>query len=342
LPALIDAHVHLALAPDVEGCNVADRTEVIERHLRQNWRTGVLAVRDAGDCRGEVLAYKRQHLDAAPRVDIAAAGWGWHAPGRYGRLIARTCAPGESLARVVGRQADADHLKIIQSGINSLDCFGRPTPGQFGQAELQAAVQAAHAQGQSVMVHANGDAPVAAALAAGCDSIEHGYFMGPANLEEMAARQTFWVPTVIPMAALAESSTLTAAQRDVARRIVEHQLKQIETGHKLGIPIAAGTDAGSPGVAQGAALRQELALLVCAGLSLEAAVACATFNAARLLKKEGRGALLPGRQAELIVVAGDPSQLLQIHDVTAIHTRGRWWPVVPGESDACPGRGYPS
>jgi imidazolonepropionase-like amidohydrolase len=332
LPALIDAHVHLALAADAEGCDPTHRMEVIDRHLWQNWRAGVLAVRDAGDCHGAVLAYKRQRPGAGPRVHIAAAGWGWHAPGRYGRLIARTCAPGESLFQVVGRQVDADHLKIIQSGINSLDCFGRPTPGQFGLTELQAAVQAAHALGRPVMVHANGDAPVAAALAAGCDSIEHGYFMGPANLEQMAARQTFWVPTVIPMAALAGSSALTAAQRDVASRTVDHQLSQIATGHKLGIPIAAGTDAGSPGVAQGASLRQELALLVSAGLTLPAAVACATYQAARLLRKERQGALLRGWRADLIVVAGEPARLLQTHEVTAIHAGGHWWPVDPDDA----------
>lgn len=29
----------------------------------------------------------------------------------------------------------------------------------------------------------------------GCDSIEHGFFMGEANMERMAARGTVWVPT---------------------------------------------------------------------------------------------------------------------------------------------------
>jgi imidazolonepropionase-like amidohydrolase len=35
-------------------------------------------------------------------------------------------------------------------------------------------------------VHANGETAVRMAVEAGCDSIEHGYFMGPDNLRRMA------------------------------------------------------------------------------------------------------------------------------------------------------------
>ncbi len=37
--------------------------------------------------------------------------------------------------------------------------------------------------------------PVKFAVDAGCDSIEHGFFMGEENLKRMAGRGTFWVPT---------------------------------------------------------------------------------------------------------------------------------------------------
>ncbi len=328
LPALIDAHVHLAFATDGSGPD--EGAALIERHLRRLWRCGVLNVRDAGDSSGAVLGYKLRNADDAPGVKIAAAGWGWHAAGRYGRTIARACPMGQRLAEAVLTQRGADHVKIIHSGINSLNEFGRATPAQFERGALQAAVKAAHAAGLAVMVHANGEEPVESALAAGCDSIEHGYFMGRANLARMADRQTFWVPTVVPMAALAERAVLSPAQRDAARRMVAHQLEQIALARRLGVPIAAGTDAGSPGVAHGAALWRELELLCAAGLSPEAAVACATSNAGRLLGQKQRGVLLPGWRGDLIVVAiggsGSPLRLPESGAVIAIHSGGRWWP----------------
>ena len=330
LPALTDAHVHLALAPDSGRAAGIEGGTRIDRHLRQCWRAGVLSVRDAGDCCGATLAYKHGSQAGGPPVQIFAAGWGWHAAGRYGRLLARACAPGQRLADAVLSQPDAEHIKIIHSGINSLDHFGGPTRAQFVLPELQAAVQAAHAAGRPVMVHANGAEPVETALAAGCDSIEHGYFMGRSNLERMAAGHIYWVPTVLPMAVLADHPDVGPARRDVARRTVEHQLEQIALGRRLGVPMAAGTDAGSPGVAHGGSLRRELALLVSAGLSLEAAVACATLNASNLLGSARRGALLPGWCGDLIVVSGDPSRVLTGGAVVAIHTGGRWWRDAAG------------
>ena len=69
---------------------------------------------------------------------------------------------------------------------------------------MSAAVQAAASRGLSVMVHANGEAPVRIAAMAGCRSVEHGFFMGSENLSRMADRGVTWVPTAVTMQAYAE------------------------------------------------------------------------------------------------------------------------------------------
>ena len=161
------------------------------------------------------------------------------------------------------------------------------------------------------MVHANGEAPVSSAIDARCDSIEHGYFMGRHNLERMAARGIVWVPTVVPMAALARSEQLTSSQKDTVNRTVDHQLEQIHHAKALGVRMGLGTDAGSLGVDHGAAVHEELGLLRAAGLSLEEAVSCATSDNALLLGKLRCGSLVPGKWADILVVPNEPERHIE-------------------------------
>jgi imidazolonepropionase-like amidohydrolase len=159
------------------------------------------------------------------------------------------------------------------------------------------------------MVHANGELPVRIAVEAGCDSIEHGFFMGRDNLERMARQGTIWVPTAVTMLAYAESAgNLTSHQRAVCRRNLEHQLDQLHLARELGVSVAVGTDAGSLGVHHGGALRRELGLLMQAGYPVEEAVRCASANGARLLRLPG-GRIEIGAAATMVAVQGSPADL---------------------------------
>ena len=120
-------------------------------------------------------------------VCVRAAGRAWHREGRYGRLIGRPPAEGLSVAEAIRQDGErGDHLKIVNSGLNSLTEYGRTTAPQFDLAEMSAAVKAAAERGLSVMVHANGEEPVRIAVMSGCRSVEHGFFMGRENLARMA------------------------------------------------------------------------------------------------------------------------------------------------------------
>ena len=116
----------------------------------------------------------------------------------------RETAAGESFPCRSDTELDPeekDHIKIVNSGLNSLKEFGKETLPQFGAEELSDVVKIAGKCGRRVMVHANGKKPVAAALAAGCNSIEHGFFMGVENLKIMAEKGIVWVPTACTMKA---------------------------------------------------------------------------------------------------------------------------------------------
>ena len=317
LPGLIDCHVHLSMSGKTDqklrvGQLLNDFKEnrpLIGERLERSLGFGIMGARDGGDAGGHALRFMRENPH--PRVRVKCAGKGWRAQGRYGKIIGRPPQEGLTLAESIKADRNrGDHVKIINSGINSLSEFGRQTPPQFDREELGAAFGQAKDLCMKIMVHANGRLPVQAAVEAGCDSIEHGFFMGVENLEKMADRQVFWVPTACTMKALSADKPAGAEPSGVALRILEDQLEQMRLARELGVPIASGTDAGSFGVLHGRALAEELKLMVEAGFSVEETVCCATYAGARLLGLDRElGRLSPGMEANFIVVSGPPSDL---------------------------------
>jgi imidazolonepropionase-like amidohydrolase len=83
--------------------------------------------------------------------------------------------------------------------------------------------------------------------------------------------------------------------------------------HDHGIPVVAGTDMGFPGTS----LARELELYVQGGLTPMQALQTATIAAARALKLDARaGSLDPGKQADLVLIDGDP--LAHIRDIRQV------------------------
>ncbi len=316
LPGLIDCHVHLALPATAQlrpaGVRSPEDRSRILMHLKQYLATGVMAVRDGGDAAGGVLRSKAHPAVKSLPIVVRAAGTAWHRPGRYGHLIGHCLPSKKSLVEaVLQERADVDHIKIVNSGLNSLTVFGQETAPQFGSDDMIAAVRAARRRGFKTMVHANGKAAVKIALDAGCDSIEHGFFMGTDNLHRMADSRTTWVPTAYTMQALKQRMKRRREAVDVVQKNFDHQLEQIRIARQLGVRIALGTDAGSAGVMHGQALVEEMSVYRDAGYPIEQVIACATSHAAPLLGLLQQGRLRPNMQANLIAVKGKPAQLPQ-------------------------------
>lgn len=318
VPGLVDSHVHLFMSATVDAAvrerQLRARYEtllpVIRRHAAAHGANGVVLVRDGGDYGGFALRYRSESGVGNPPVRILAAGRAWRKPGRYGRLIGRSPREGQTLAAAIAESRESvDHVKLVNSGINSLRTFGRQTAPQFTKAELLAAVRAAGAQGRRVMVHANGEVPVRLAVEAGCHSIEHGFFMGRDNLMLMAGRQTAWVPTLMTMKAYAEVAAPGTREQDVCLRNLEHQIAQVREGRRLGVNIVLGTDAGSTGVYHGAAVREEMQLLMDAGFTVSEAVRAASLAGTELAGFGVTGSIASGHAASFLAVDGNPSDL---------------------------------
>ena len=84
--------------------------------------------------------------------------------------------------------------------------------------------------------------------------------------------------------------------------------------------LVAGTDpTGGGGVIPGYANQRQVELLVEAGFTPVEAISISTLNGARYLKRESRiGTIAVGKQADLVVVAGDPST--NIADIRKVET----------------------
>jgi imidazolonepropionase-like amidohydrolase len=129
-------------------------------------------------------------------------------------------------------------------------------------------VAAAHAAGARVAVHST--VPDAGRLvAAGVDSIEHGFGLDERAVHEMADRGTAWTPTVAALGALLDAPDLTPGRR---RRLQEGWARVAELlplAARLGVPVLAGTDVTG-------SIPREVALLAQMGLEPKAALAAAS------------------------------------------------------------------
>lgn len=351
LPGLIDAHIHLFMSgtEDLDirekqlGLTFDDVIVGMEERLGSLIACGIVACRDGGDRHAYTMKYKRDHLDQnAFPVQLKVAGAAWHQIGRYGKMIGKSPGESETLAQGICKNVRfVDHIKIVNSGLNSLVRFGKETSPQFDVTELKEAVKIGKCFGCKSMVHANGKKPVEIALKAGCHSIEHGFFMGKENLRRMADKQISWVPTAVTMKACRDtfeqrSKKLRAQSHSEdpsmlrinkmaqgASRNLEHQLEQIYQAKKLGVTIALGTDAGSIGVYHGRSVGEEIRLLITAGFSVPGAIQCATLNGARLLNLNDYGVIVKGATATFIAVSGSPQDLPEsLGRIAALYIRG--------------------
>ncbi len=319
LPPLVDSHVHLFMSgttdPNMRESQLTagyDQIKpVISRHLNYMLSYGVLAVRDGGDRGGFALRY-RDELDKGFPVAIKSAGRAWRQKDRYGSLIGRHTEENESLAASFEKDLeDVDWVKLVNSGLNSLNTYAKETHHQFDRDEISRLVLAAGKKGKKVMVHANGHLPVRLALEAGCHSIEHGFFMGRENLQLMAEKGVVWVPTAYTMKAYMENIDAKDGHvnHQVINKTLEHQLDQMALARELGVILALGTDAGSLGVLHGESVVEEMKLFKKAGFTLPEIVQCATSNGAQLLGLDTIGLLQVGRPANFLVARGMPAQL---------------------------------
>lgn len=260
---LSDCHIHMVL----DGVYWKDAIARHREGVREDWvrrtlsayrQRGITYLRDGGDRWGVCGLAARLAPEYGIRYRIPGAPI--HKNGHYGGFIGRgfdTMADYRALVEDA-RHSGADFIKIMISGLMDFDRFGVLTDVPLTPEEIREMIAIAHGEGFSVMAHANGDATVAAAIAAGVDSIEHGAYLGQETLHRLAESRTVWVPTLVTFGNLIGCGRFPDA---VLKPLLEGAMENVRTAAALGALIAPGSDAGAFRVLHGQGTLDEYALL---------------------------------------------------------------------------------
>ncbi|PYS95887.1 MAG: amidohydrolase [Acidobacteria bacterium] len=328
LPGLIDAHTHVLLQGDATERDYTDqilkesvphRTVRAVAAARIALLNGFTTLRDLGT---EGAGYSDVALRdgilegyvPGPRLYVATLAL--DVSGAYPVQGFDLASPVPSGVQVVdgpdaGRAAvreqirhGADWIKVYcdrgyfigaDGGLDSI-----PT---FDGEELAAIVDEAHRRGRRVAAHAMAPKGIRNALDAGVDTIEHGVAIDAESIRRMAAKGTFYCPTVTAMQDVAPDRA--AEGRSVWSRMPDIQRRSFEAALRGGVRIAFGTDAG--GFPWSVNQAEEFVWLVKYGMAPAQAIRSATGVGAALLGREKEiGRVAPGFRADLVAVPGNP------------------------------------
>ena len=318
LPGLIDAHVHLAF-PDRDA--PLDRELLVlgaAERARAALSGGVTTVRDLGSAEGAALLARDEVAagrSAGPR--ILAAGRPITTASGHCHWFGRLANDGRELLAAVDDMADAgaDVIKVMETG-GMLTTGSNPYATQYTVEQLAPAVGRAHQLGLRVAAHALCTAGVRTAIAAGVDTIEHGWTItgGAQDFEPAVAGEVARSGAYGSVSAHAALRDLLPDQEgrggnlaELQRRLVPHRALAA-----AGVPMLVHSDAG-PGPTRFEAFATSVRVYeIGMGTSPAEAIAAATGRpAAALGLGDILGSVLPGRLADIIVVEGDASRDVQ-------------------------------
>lgn len=355
LPGLIDAHVHLTKNPEPE------------KRLAALLNSGTTSVRDAGgDARTLSVLARDAMLGTIPSPEIyySAVLFG---PAFTQDPRARFSARGMNPGDAPWMRTVTDHSNLSQiiaeakgTGATGIKLYSAIEPGL-----LKRITDEAHRQGLEVWSHATifpskpGDA-----VSAGVDVLSHSGGLYPEAFSNLPSgfneAITEWMPkqdfstdpahapydslyhlmvnkgTILePTLSVGARPRENTGQADQSRHLAEAAgnidmaarrdwaIRATREAYEQGVPIAAGTDSDGSVLVQ-----SEIEYLVEYGLSPLEAIKAATFTNARAIGiEETHGSIEVGKQADFILLSGDPLQdIRSLRSVVMVSKNGVLYP----------------
>jgi imidazolonepropionase-like amidohydrolase len=203
----------------------------------------------------------------------------------------------------------ADHIKIFITG--GLAHAGEsPDVPEMSDDEIRGVVKAATEHDTYVVAHAGESKAIQQALRLGVRSFEHGYVMDQETVDQMAAKDVFYSPTlcVTRSESWMRAKGFEEPSIQNALKASERHLESVKLAIKANIKMTNGTDYPPGDLVDGVpAALHELFLMHEAGLSTLKSLQSITSMAAKLIKQENfLGQIREGFAGDFIATRGNP------------------------------------
>jgi len=364
LPGMVDAHAHLTLAADRRTYEqmILDPDEMMAlisvANLQRHLATGVTTLRDNGG-RNRVTFIVREAIERGYFVGPRLLLSGRPVTHSYGHFYwCNGVADGADAIRATVRQLvaeGADHIKIMASG--GATAGNIPYYPSYTAEELRVAVDTAHALGRLTTAHCRAKQSMINAIDAGLDCIEHAEFLVPGAIVEYGAglpssgvmeydsrvadrllesgtfvsytMQAGGYDSLVELRAKRADERLTPDEEARRGALEAYFDRKLDVFHHLladGLlpRLVISSDAG-PFDCEFGRMVYGLRLAVQGGMSPVQAIEAATRVAAEACGVAPLvGTLEAGKEADLLVVAGNPLQDIEcVANVTAVYKAGR-------------------
>jgi len=313
LPGLFNNHAHLAWdgIHDLAHQSIYDPPEISAYksagNMLINLRAGVTTVRDLGMNKTNFVAKQAVEQGIFPGPRLLITGEAIVQTGGHTYWCCREASGPDEMRRAVRDQ--------VRGGADLIKVMANHDRLEFTDAELEAVIDEAHRNGLPITAHATNNDAIYRVAQFGIDVVEHGGSMTDETIQLLLDKG---IPIVTTFSALVmQSKPEIARQYNIPEwKIAERQkavadpsrFDDLVKAAKAGVPVAFGTDAGSPVVPHDAIV-PEMEFMVKLGLveGNYGVIRSATSVSAELNGLEDKlGTLEPGKLADVIVVDGNP------------------------------------